>query len=82
VKSDDDQDAQWVKRNFIRKLLNQAIMSKQLENRDLEKFETEELHDMSVVGGAASTSTTRKKTLETQSDKDSSAECSDSLSAF
>lgn len=55
-------------------------MSKKLENRNLEQFESEELHDMSIVGGNSVTSTTAKKTLESSSDKDSSAECTDNAS--
>lgn len=53
-------------------------MSKKLENRNMEQFESEELHDLSIVGGAGVTSTTAKKTLESSSDKDSSAEKTDS----
>jgi hypothetical protein len=54
-------------------------MSKQLENANMEKFQTEELHDLSIVGGAGVTSTTSKKTLEDECDKDSSAESTDSF---
>ena len=54
-------------------------MSKPLEKANLEQFENQELHNLSVVGGAGVTSTTCKKTVEDECDTDSSAECNDSL---
>jgi hypothetical protein len=57
-------------------------MRKQLEKTNLEQFEAQELHNLSIVGGAGVTSTTCKKTLEDECDKDSSAECNDALAAF
>lgn len=56
-------------------------MSKQLEKANLEQFEAQELHNLSIVGGAGVTSTTCKKTLEDECDKDSSAECDESFAA-
>lgn len=52
-------------------------MSKKLERSNMEQFQNEELHDLSIVGGAGVTSTTSKKTLEDACDKDSSSEKTD-----